>query len=177
MQELKQIQEENRKAVIMACNPEAKTYEEALEMELGFGCELSVNDNILCYINEDPVYNDEKPIFNKYTLEEVREISTNRFTKIDKFKLIGCNDLRDFKDVKIIGKPLTLNRVLVALSDKLYQMDIWQEVYITNLKFLTMSAFGGVRLEETVIFEWNLTKETLEEQSEETQRKINKLLI
>jgi hypothetical protein len=34
MQELKQIQEENRKAVIMACNPEAKTYEEAFMKRL-----------------------------------------------------------------------------------------------------------------------------------------------
>ena len=72
---LEQIQEENRKAIIMANNPEAKTYEEALKMELEFSCELSINDNILCYVNQDPVYNDEKPIFNyKYILEEIREI-------------------------------------------------------------------------------------------------------
>ena len=117
MKTLQKIQEQNRKFIIMANNPTAKTYDEALEMELSFGCELLVNDNILCYVNEDPVYNDEKPIFNKYILEEVREISTGRFTKIDKFKLIGCDNLRDFKDVKIIGKPLTLDRVLIALNN------------------------------------------------------------
>jgi hypothetical protein len=45
MQELKQIQKKNRKAIIMACNPKARTYEEALEMELGIGCIASVNSN------------------------------------------------------------------------------------------------------------------------------------
>jgi hypothetical protein len=38
MKTLKQIQEENRKFIIMANNPTAKTYDEALEMELGYGC-------------------------------------------------------------------------------------------------------------------------------------------
>lgn len=161
MQELKQIQEENRKAVIMACNPEAKTYEEALEMEL--------NNQVPCVvkIKYKPIEQEhEKLIF--YTLKT----ETN-----DELIEMGGKRIHKKFMSRIIGGQLTLNRVLVALSDKLYQMDIRQEVYITNLKFLTMSAFGGVRLEETVIFEWNLTKETLEEQSEETQRKISKLLI
>ena len=167
MKTLKQIQEENRKFIIMANNPTAKTYEEALEMELGFGCELSVNDNILCYVNEDPVYNDEKPIFNKYILEEVREISTGRFTKIDKFKLIGCNDLRDFKDVKIIGKPLTLNRVLKALESTKY-----------TVGYLWGSLVEPLPLEDgwDDYCEWGLKKETLEDQSEETQREVNKII-
>jgi hypothetical protein len=39
---LEQIQEENRRAIITACNSEAKSYEEALKMELGFGCELLI---------------------------------------------------------------------------------------------------------------------------------------
>jgi hypothetical protein len=103
MQELKQIQEENRKAIIMACNPEAKTYEEALELEL--------------------------------------------------------------------------NRVLIALSEKLYQLDSWQEIYKTELHFLKMVRYCDARIEESIIFKWDLTKETLEEQSEKVQREINKLLI
>ena len=115
-------------------------------MELSFGCELLVNDNILCYVNEDPVYNNEKPIFNKYIIEEVREISTGRFTKIDKFKLIGCDNLRDFKDVKIIGKPITLNRVLIAFGRK--SLDLWKD----------------------------LEKETLEDQSDDVQREFNQLI-
>ena len=86
MKTLQKIQEENRKFIIMANNPSAKTYDEALEMELSFSCELLVNDNILCYVNEDQVYNDEKPIFNKYILEEIKEVSTGRLTKIDKLK-------------------------------------------------------------------------------------------
>ena len=145
MKTLQKIQEENRKFIIMANNPSAKTYEEALEMELGFGCELLVNDNILCYVNGDPIYNDEKPTFNKYILEEVKEISTGSFTKKDKIKLIGCDNLRDFKDIKIIGKPLTLDRVLIAFGRE--SLGLWKD----------------------------LKKETLEDQSEETQREINNI--
>jgi hypothetical protein len=41
---MKTIQEQNREFIIMANNPTAKTYEEALEMELGFGCEVRKMD-------------------------------------------------------------------------------------------------------------------------------------
>jgi ribosomal protein L30E len=61
---LKQIKEENRKLIIMACNPKAKSYEEALMKE--FIDETSNSDVYPCYI----------------------------------------------------GKPLTLNRVLLALSKR-----------------------------------------------------------
>ena len=41
MKTLEQIQEENTaKFIIMANNPTAKTYEEALEMELEGGCQM-----------------------------------------------------------------------------------------------------------------------------------------
>jgi len=126
MQELKQIQEENRKAVIMACNPEAKTYEEAFILH----CGLEPDDNL-----------DDWLIYN--------------FT----------------------GAKTCLNEVLIALSEKLYQLDSWQEIYKTELHFLKMVHYCNARIEESIIFKWDLTKETLEEQSKETQRKINKLLI
>ena len=44
MKTLDQIQEENRKAIIMANNPEAQSYEEALHDELGFNCVVFSKD-------------------------------------------------------------------------------------------------------------------------------------
>jgi hypothetical protein len=44
MKNLEQIQEENRKSIILANNPEAKDYEEALEMELDIGCIIARHD-------------------------------------------------------------------------------------------------------------------------------------
>ena len=76
----------------------------------------------------------------------------------------------DFK-CTIIGKPITLNRVLLALKDKRIGFyddslgEIWR---------------GEVCYREDMveyICDWDLKKETLEEQSEETQRRVNKLLV
>ena len=65
--------------------------------------------------------------------------------------------------IEIIGKPLTLSRVLLAIwkSDKYYK-EMWFDKKFHALKF----GSKGVS--------FDLTKETLEEQSEETQRGINK---
>ena len=70
------------------------------------------------------------------------------------------------------SKPLTLSRVLLALKDKKIGFyddslgEIWQ-------------GSGSFYREDEVeyICDWDLTKETLEEQSEETQRGINSYLI
>ena len=65
------------------------------------------------------------------------------------------------------SKPLTLSKVLLALKDKKIGFSdkdlgaIWKGEYIYD----------------DYIYEWDLTKETLEEQSEETQRGINSYLI
>lgn len=58
------------------------------------------------------------------------------------------------------GEELTLSRVLLAFSGKIFKNKI-------SLQFPDFLHVNG--------FNWNLTKETLEEQTEETQRKINKL--
>lgn len=68
------------------------------------------------------------------------------------------------------SKPLTLSRVLLALKDKRIGFyddslgEIWQ-------------GEGSFYREDNVeyICDWDLTKETLEEQTEWTQRGINKL--
>ncbi len=114
MQELKQIQEENRKAIILANNPEAKSYEEAFILHFG----LEPDDN-----------------------------------------------LDDWLIYDFTGAKTCLNKVLNALGNYKREFEInknikeWKNYFVIN----------------NFIF-WDLTKETLEEQSEKTQREINKLL-
>lgn len=70
------------------------------------------------------------------------------------------------------SKPLTLSRVLLALKDK--QIGF----YWHSLAYIWSAGQDyGYYKEDNVeyICDWDLTKETLEEQSEETQRAINKL--
>ena len=156
MQELKQIQKKNRKAIIMACNPKARTYEEALEMELGIGCIASVNSN-----DPQPIiaqgfdYDKQEKIFGFTYAKDIESTCDDSI-----FFFPNCSDL------KIIGKPLTLDRVLIALSEKCYGID--QAELTDNILIYTRP------YDESA--EWNLTKKTLEEQSEKTQREINKLL-
>ena len=68
------------------------------------------------------------------------------------------------------GEELTLSRVLLALKDKEigFYNDCVGEVW---------EIASGVYREDYLeyICDWDLKKETLEEQSEETQKKINKL--
>ena len=62
------------------------------------------------------------------------------------------------------SKPLTLSKVLLALPSELY--------YYKNGNLLYIAKPNQDPKEQIT---WDLTKETLEEQSEETQRAINKL--
>tara|TARA_Y100000401_G_scaffold105945_1_gene99023 strand:- start:1477 stop:1899 length:423 start_codon:yes stop_codon:yes gene_type:complete len=137
MKTLKQIQEENRKFIIMANNPTAKTYDEALEME----------ENI-CMLNT--VFYQGNSVYREY--------------------IHPCNVYKN------IGKPLTLSRVLIALKGR------WSGFFVDNI-FLPSknnSAYAKINLlntgDEIISLNWDLTKETLEEQSEETQRKFNELI-
>ena len=72
--------------------------------------------------------------------------------------------------IEIIGKPLTLSRVLLALKSK---EDLFNpkryEICLGTKKLFYYDYSKNIEL---VL---DLTKETLEEQTEETQRKINKL--
>lgn len=71
------------------------------------------------------------------------------------------------------NKPLTLSRVLLALKDKLIGYYDSGLGYIVYKKRLFSHDWY---YEVTYICYWDLTKETLEEQSEKTQRGINKIL-
>jgi len=156
MKTIKEIQEENRKTVILANNPEAQSYEEALLRELSFGCQFistykGENINIISPADEESlVYYNCNGI--GYKLDEIKQI---------------------------IGKPLTLNRVLLALENSFegedgcfglnYHHGLFDSWWIT----LSKSSLGII---ETLICKWDLTKPTLEEQKEDTQRAINDLL-
>jgi hypothetical protein len=145
MKTLEQIQEENRKAIILANNPEAKDYDEALEMELGVGCRFDSGESVFFIFRE--------------TMEHLYFSQEGDFW-IEKLRP------EHIKDHRIIGKPLTLDRVLIGASK-------------VSLTYYPHS--NGLNLNSHIIWEllamWNLTKPTLEDQSEETQRVINKLLI
>jgi len=66
---------------------------------------------------------------------------------------------------ELMGKDLTLDRVLIAIRQCGYTRDIWfGEENDCSLEF------------DIKNLSWDLTKPTLEEQSEETQRAIYELL-
>ena len=71
----------------------------------------------------------------------------------------------------ILGKPLTLSRVLNALESEKYTSPLLQVGYLWGSLIEPLERGDGF----TDLCEWDLKKETLEGQSEETQRKINKL--
>ena len=130
MKTLKQIQEENRKFIIMACNTKAKTYEEALEMDQE-DLRTTLSDN--CEIDDSECFDDL---------------------------------------VEVLYKPLTLNRVLLSLLKlKLGNLSLYDDgdgITKVFIRIDTPFTYEGG-------FYWDLTKETLKEQLEETQRAVHKL--
>jgi len=133
---LQEIQEFNRRKIICAVNG-TENYEEALKKE----------ESDLCHY----LY---KTNFGE------REI-------IGDPRRCGYNREKHHPDaflLKVIGKPLTLDRVLLGLSFN----DISQlkpELKFYNGFIITINGYA-----------WDLTKSTLEEQSEETQRGFYELL-
>ena len=161
MKTIKQIEEESRKIIILANNAEAKSYGEALEMELGLNCEIIVNN---IRVNND--------------LRIILDLDTNSSGKDWNFitrTYDNANRHREIRRVeikKIIGKPLTLSRVLIALESKIGEEDIIRFNIKKEYKaiFFEKDGFGIIEMP------WNLTKKILEEQTEEVQRAINELL-
>lgn len=159
---LEQIQIENRKFILEAIH--GCSYEEALKKEMEYNCEVLVMlwgkslqryivDNLICYFDGD---------YLRFR-ELVGDISIKDLTEE------GLKNLEDYESTKhriieVIGKPLTLSRVLLALPIELYYYKSFNLLYITKQN-----------QDPKEHIPWDLTKETLEEQSEETQRGINKL--
>ncbi|HEY9705153.1 MAG TPA: hypothetical protein V6C58_22135, partial [Allocoleopsis sp.] len=85
--------------------------------------------------------------------------------------------------VEIIGKPITLDRVLLALKkikeQKLQYYEGFSFCITGKGKYgdvICKDFNGDYECSRDNICEWDLTKQTLEEQKEETQRDIYKLL-
>ena len=155
---LQEIQEENRKLIletIYACS-----YEEALEREMKIP---------FCQVKHKKAQD----------LDSIRH-----FNSPDDIELVDYLTSFFLDDLKIIGLPLTLSRVLLALS----KQDWWRFPFYNAediRRYPLVLGFDGAFCEVCRIdfdahlsekFRWNLTKETLEEQTGETQREINKLL-
>ena len=136
---LKQIQKENRKFILEAIH--GCSYEEALKKEIGLGCDIVVQ-NYVCGVK------DKTEII---TLDKSIRICdlTGLF--------VFANNNKPLEIIEIIGNPITLNRVLLAV--------------IKSGKYCNSS-----EIRNFVLDNWDLTSETLDQQSEETQREINKLL-
>ena len=142
---LKQIQQENRKFILEAIH--GCSYEDALEKELGVGCKVKIKSFMS---TQD--FNEEIFVIDDYC---------DFFTE-NLFRTIGSSHHNEITE--IIGKPLTLFRVLLALPSELYYYKSGNLLYIAK---------SNQDPKEQITCD--LTKETLEEQTEETQRGINEL--
>ena len=145
---LQEIQEFNRRKIICAVNG-TENYQEALKIELGAGCEVKIKNFIT---NNE--FNEEIFVIDEYCFF----FNETFFRKIGSYK--------HSEIIEIIGKPLTLDRVLLAL-----------EPYPNNFGIVAGNIARIDRKNHTYNFicPWGLTKSTLEEQSEETQRAIYEL--
>ena len=177
---LEQIQIENRKFILEAIH--GCSYEEALKKELGFGCEviariwgtlrLTTINNLTCCLDRE--YGD----YLRFR-ELVGDISIKDLTDE------GLERLKEYQDarhriIEIIGKPLTLSRVLLAFKNKEVKTCYGDEIIfnIAGSQFCGLSVEDEERYATTYtlygICLWNLELEALEEQTEETQRGLNK---
>ena len=135
---LEQIQKENRKLILQAIH--GCSYDEALKKEIGFGCDIVVQ-NYVCGVK------DKTEII---TLD--KSIGICDLTGL----FVFANNNKPLEIIEIIGKPITLNRVLLAV--------------IKSGKYCNSS-----EIRNFVLDNWDLTSETIEQQKLETQREINKI--
>ena len=154
---LEQIQQENRKFILEAIH--GCSYEEALKKELGVGCKVKIKRFMS---TQD--FNEEIFVIDNYC-----EFSYESF-----FKTIDSH--RHNEITEIIGKPLTLSRVLLAFKNKEVKTCYGDEA-IFNIGLVDFYEIESGAYRENHHFEyicdWDLKKETLEEQTEETQRGLN----
>jgi len=160
MKILQKIQEFNRRKIICAVN-ETEDYAEALKKELGVGCLVEVYMPARGYVMPEykqlHIINEFSKFEDKFVYEDV---DCKNIRVVMEGKMVCDKD-------KIIGKPLTLDRVLLAL-----------EPYPNNFGIVAGNIARIHRKNHTYNFicPWDLTKPALEEQNEETQRAIYELL-
>ena len=164
---LEQIQKENRKFILEAIH--GCSYEEALKKELGVGCEVIARirgnllrltiDNLTCCFDGD--YLRWKELVGDISIRDLTDEGLERLKEYENTR---------HRITEIIGKPLTLSRVLLAFKDK--QIGFYNDC-LGEVWEIASGRYREDYLE--YICDWDLKKETLEEQTEETQRRINKL--
>ena len=148
---IQEIQKENRKFILEAIH--GCSYDEALKKEIGFGCDIVVQ-NYVCGVK------DKTEII---TLD--KSIGICDLTGL----FVFTKDNKPLEIIEIIGKPITFDRVLLAIPFSNIEIECDRFVF----KKLTIS-YSIYKIDK---FDWDLTSETLEQQSEETQREINKIFI
>lgn len=150
--DIRQIQEENRRYILEAihgCN-----YEEALQREsISTGGQLIWNKEKYTVIGGSP---------SPYSIVAVNDLY--RWIRKDFTK----DFIYDLNAKYLLGKPITLSRVLLALES--------QEIGFLDGYLFELEDKGYNGMVERWICKWDLTKETLEEQEESTQLAVNELL-
>ena len=168
-EKLSKIQEFNRQKIILANHPEAKSYEEALEAELGYDCQVKVRvwgstskvtiDNLTCFA--DGQYLRFRELVGDISRKDLTDQGLERLAEYESAR--HCI-------VEIIGKSLTLDRVLIALDKKTLSghfLDIFTKT-LYEFKDNEIIKIGKI---------WNdYKKQTLEAQTPETQETIATLL-
>lgn len=137
---IEQIQAENRKLILEAIH--GCSYKEALKKEEGSEC---------------------------HYLYKIEHTEHSPIRIMGDIKNYGYNKERHHPDaflIEIIGRPITLNRVLRAIDPFGNYGCIAGHICKVNREKATYA----------FICEWSLEIKELEQQSEKTQRKINKLL-
>jgi hypothetical protein len=161
MKTLQEVQEFNRRKIICAVH-ETEDYAEALKKELGVGCLVKLYMPARGYIMPEykqlHIINEFSKFEDKFVYEDV---DCKNIRVVMEGKMVCDKD-------KIIGKPLTLDRVLLALKN--YNIGFVED----SLCYCKHQDFYEYDIRE--LCKWDLTKSTLEEQSEETQRAIYELL-
>ena len=110
----------------------------------------------------------------KFILEATGEYKD----ELELLKQIYNNNLNEIVSRSFFSKPLTLSRVLLAFKNKEVRTQFGYRLYFgiesSKICSLRMHSRTAEKFMEGE-FDWDLKKETLEEQTEETQRGINKL--
>lgn len=159
------IQEENRKIVIMANNPDPKTYKEALKNELGLGCKFTFKDTGHAACEGEWIMDNQ-------------ELHWNRKGELEYF--ISNGELLVIVK-KIIGKPLMLDRVFIALKKYLnrdeegHHIEPVIKIETCLYRNVNLLSYGAPDGEKYKLGVWDLSK-PLDEQPEDTQLRFNNLL-
>lgn len=148
---LEQIQKENRKFILEAIH--GCSYDEALKKEIGFGCDIVVQNYVCGVKDKTEILTIDKSV---------------KICDITGLFVFTGDDKKPSEIIEIIGKPITFDRVLLAIQFSNIEIECDRFVF----KKLTIS-YSIYKIDK---FDWDLTIETLEQQSEETQREINKIL-